>query len=301
MAIKSDARLFERVCALLEHTDDDVCCTGLMALGYISRRGDEQVVSKIVGELASVSGARKAAALQALGRVARRGDERSSYHIASHLRDQEPCVRHAAHLALARLSSSLVPMRLPPRLQQVHFGSDSTSINCTAWFTCGAKELLKSAGNFYHEVRFDVFPTAPQIGWLTGGFDEQGPFYAGVGDDEHGWAADGVRHVSWHCGASGPAVWPRSWQAGDVIGCAISIESGQMQFSLNGEWIANAGISFLPEGRNFFPAASLEGECSFSILRGTWRFLPPGSLFEAWAFEGRYAWPSFDASPIIVP
>ena len=33
----------------------------------------------------------------------------------------------------------------------------------------------------------------------------------GVGDDQHGWAADGVRHKFWHDGEM-DVRWPREWR-----------------------------------------------------------------------------------------
>ena len=56
----------------------------------------------------------------------------------------------------------------------------------------------------------------------------------GVGDDEHSWAFDGYRKLFWHGGKN--ISWGTRWNSGDILGCALDIDSGEMHFSLNGEW-----------------------------------------------------------------
>ena len=63
----------------------------------------------------------------------------------------------------------------------------------------------------------------------------------GVGDTADSWAVDGRRKLLWHASASdGPSrEWSRlrhRWHAGDVIGLACNVASGQIAVGLNGCW-----------------------------------------------------------------
>merc|ERR1712150_24493 len=151
------------------------------------------------------------------------------------------------------------------------------------WLTAGAKGLLKGNGRFYHEVWLGDDFRGPQLGWLTEQFVEGDYTGEGVGDDEHGWAADGQRHMRWHCGGTPGVRWPRDWCSGDVIGCALDIEVGIMKFSLAGEWVENAEMRFSTGGHSYFPAVSIEGLFEMHIPRETWQFAPPDDGYEAWA------------------
>merc|ERR1712190_258371 len=107
-----------------------------------------------------------------------------------------------------------------------------------SWFTVGAKKLLRDSGRFYYEVKLFSDMYFPQLGWLNEEFqEEKGDDNHGVGDDEYGWATDGLRHKFWHGGSQMDAAWPRTWKGGDVIGLAVDIDAGNMRFSLNGEWV----------------------------------------------------------------
>jgi len=147
----------------------------------------------------------------------------------------------------------------------------------------------------------DFFERHPQIGWLTPEYEERDADGNGVGDDVHGWATDGVRHKRWHNGPA-EAAWPRSWQGGDVIGLAIDIEDGQMYFSLNGEWVPGAQMTFkAEENSSFFPALSMTGRFVMHIPRGSWKFAPPDEDYQAWAESGSFARPLPPAAPVEVP
>merc|ERR1719253_2012648 len=91
-----------------------------------------------------------------------------------------------------------------------------------------------------------------QVGWLTPDFKPGPRNNLGVGDDEYGWAVDGHRFKKFHNGGEN-ALWTRSWHEGDIIGCALDIDKGQMMFSLNGEWNRHATFQFPPNGQAFFP------------------------------------------------
>jgi len=165
--------------------------------------------------------------------------------------------------------------------------------NISDWLTAGAKAQMRRSGRFYHEVRLgedfeDFFD--PQLGWLTEHFTERDYDANGVGDDRHGWAADGVRGARWHDGPT-DARWPRAWRGGDIIGLAVDIEAGQMRFSLNGEWIPEAQMTFDAGGHSLFPAVSMKGRFAMHITRESWRFSPPDGLYNAWADSGVFTRP----------
>eukprot|EP00418_Pyrodinium_bahamense_P044433 CAMPEP_0179209750 /NCGR_PEP_ID=MMETSP0796-20121207/104610_1 /TAXON_ID=73915 /ORGANISM="Pyrodinium bahamense, Strain pbaha01" /LENGTH=709 /DNA_ID=CAMNT_0020914709 /DNA_START=46 /DNA_END=2175 /DNA_ORIENTATION=+ len=160
----------------------------------------------------------------------------------------------------------------------------------TEWLTCGAKGLMRAGGKLYHEVALAAQGGDPQVGYLSQGFAE-GDFNGdGVGDDQHGWAADGWRHKRWHAGAE-DAEWPRDWCVGDVIGCAVDMDLGIMQFSLNGEWVPSAQMMFNPDGLSLFPAVSMKGLFRMNVPRGTWQFAPPNYMYQAWATAGNFTRP----------
>merc|ERR1719424_2034543 len=149
---------------------------------------------------------------------------------------------------------------------------------------------MSDAGRYYHEVFLGSGLNSPHIGWLTHHFTEKDFDGHGVGTDAHGWAADGVRHKKWHCGCM-DAKWPKDWQPGDVIGCAIDIEVGRMQFSMNGVWVDNASMIFHSAGRSFFPAVSMNGDFEMHIVSNTWCYLPPDEEYEGLAQGGVYKRP----------
>lgn len=171
------------------------------------------------------------------------------------------------------------------------------------WFTTGAKEQMRDSGKFYHEVKLgedfeDFFD--PQLGWLTNHFEERDYDANGVGDDQHGWAADGVRNTKWHDGPA-DAKWPRPWRGSDVIGFALDIEAGLMRFSLNGEWVDPAQMQFEAAGRSLYPAVSMKGRFAMHLPRVCWQFRPPDDSYHAWASAGVFTRPVQLASPLEDP
>jgi hypothetical protein len=171
------------------------------------------------------------------------------------------------------------------------------------WLTTGAKRLMRTTGRLYHEVELggDFSDIAdPQMGWLTDQFVEKDYDCNGVGDDTEGWAADGVRQKQWHNGPA-DAAWPRCWRGRDVIGFAVDVDAGQLEFSLNGEWVKNAQMTFQAAGRSVFPAVSTKGRFTMNIPKGSWQFTPPSPDYQAWAEEGVYTRPVQVVAPPELP
>lgn len=148
------------------------------------------------------------------------------------------------------------------------------------WVTMGAPKLKKTTGKYYYEVKFGEGLNNPQVGWVTENF-KRGPHSgSGVGDDEHGWAADGLRGAKWHKGTEENA-WPEPWQSGSVVGCAIDLDAGKMQFAHKGTWFAAAEFTFEARGRAFFPAASIRGDFTFVFAASAFTFAPPEGGYKA--------------------
>lgn len=147
------------------------------------------------------------------------------------------------------------------------------------WLTVGAPALAKSSGKWYHEVQIGMGVTAPRVGWVTDRFEESGHMGKPIGNDEHGWAADGMMHRFWHV-EEFHMRWPEGWRNGDVIGCAIDIDAGEMRFSNNGRWVALT-LKFVPiKGAAYFPAITAKGHFSFLFAMKDLQHLPFDKTFE---------------------
>jgi len=148
-------------------------------------------------------------------------------------------------------------------------------INAESWATIGAPSLRKKEGKWYFEVRLGSV-TMPQVGWVTESFrpsEEQDA--AGVGDDEHGWSVDGIRGKKRHGGTIEDQAWPASWRKNGVVGCALDIDAGRMEFSYNGKWEPAACFDFEAGGRSFYPAVSSDGLFRMIFTVRAFRFAPP--------------------------
>lgn len=143
-----------------------------------------------------------------------------------------------------------------------------------AWLTAGTPQFRQNSGQYYHEVSLGKNFSVPRVGWLSEKFQAGPDNKHGVGDDTEGWAADGSKHKCWH-GTATDVHWPREWREGDVIGCAIDLDAGEMAFSLNGAWVEDAKIEFKTDGRGIFPAVSMIGMFNLHIARDSWIHFPP--------------------------
>jgi len=152
------------------------------------------------------------------------------------------------------------------------------------WLTAGTPTLAKLTGRYYYELRLGRGLSDPQIGWVTTCFEQCDKCTGeGVGDDEHGWGADGLRHCSWTGGRQTELKWPEVWSEGDVIGCAINLDAGEMSFSRNGCWHPSASMQFNSQGTPLYPAFSLRGDFTFALSSTSWRFAPPTDGYAQWA------------------
>jgi len=147
------------------------------------------------------------------------------------------------------------------------------------FLTVGAPALERSSGKFYYEVKLGRDVVHPQIGWAADIF-EGGDAQRGccVGDNDHSWAADGQSRGSCNGGNVDATAWPESWSKDDVVGCAIDLDVGTLQFAENGRWVSSVGAKF-PLGAGPYPAVSLQGECTFHFQAASFEFSPPDQSF----------------------
>jgi hypothetical protein len=94
----------------------------------------------------------------------------------------------------------------------------------------GCKNHAVSSGKWYYELT--VFTAGcVQVGWATTDYTGDADAGQGVGDDCESWAYDGWRSYLWHFVS---AKWGTRWKAGDVVGCAVDLDAGNISFYLNG-------------------------------------------------------------------
>ncbi|RHZ29545.1 hypothetical protein DYB37_009115, partial [Aphanomyces astaci] len=116
------------------------------------------------------------------------------------------------------------------------------------------------------------------IGWILPGFDPNPESGLGVGDDQFSYAYDGRRKKKWHHGISDD-YWKQSCKAGDVVGCLLDLDQGNMSFMLNG---TSLGVAYSDLRREFpvggySPACSMDGGESVWFNFGVKAFLYPPS------------------------
>eukprot|EP00029_Vermamoeba_vermiformis_P012376 TRINITY_DN718_c0_g1_i3.p1 TRINITY_DN718_c0_g1~~TRINITY_DN718_c0_g1_i3.p1 ORF type:complete len:1114 (+),score=264.17 TRINITY_DN718_c0_g1_i3:486-3344(+) len=123
-------------------------------------------------------------------------------------------------------------------------------------FETVAANVSVTKGKWYYEVKLYT-DGIMQIGWAThqtlktGINPDEG---TGVGDDDFSYAADLNRNKAWHGG--GKVYGSAKWKAGDVLGCYLDLDKGQILFSLNG---VQQGVAFenVVASDGLFPALTM--------------------------------------------
>lgn len=100
---------------------------------------------------------------------------------------------------------------------------------CTVTTDC-----VVSGGMWYYEVTLRS-QGVMQIGWASVSTANALHGLLGVGDDAFSWGIDLFRGVLWHNGAEQNVDLPRKWAVGDVIGCALDLNTNCVIFSINGK------------------------------------------------------------------
>ncbi|CAJ1331218.1 unnamed protein product [Effrenium voratum] len=156
------------------------------------------------------------------------------------------------------------------------------------WITVGYPTLAhRGQGRFAYEVELYGDLCCPQVGLLSEHFavslGKRCP--TGVGDDEHGWALDGLHGETWAGGQS--SCWQGARLAESnggkqIVGVAVDLAEGKMWFGVNGQWSQEAAVlPKLPERIAVYPALTFKGRGAFVFQQLS--FPPPIALgFTHW-------------------
>ncbi|XP_057972414.1 E3 ubiquitin-protein ligase RKP [Malania oleifera] len=130
-------------------------------------------------------------------------------------------------------------------------------IESLAMFSSARANAFVWKGKWMYEVILET-SGIQQLGWAT----LSCPFtdHKGVGDAEDSYAFDGRRVSKWN---QEPQAYGQSWVVGDVIGCCIDLDCGEITFCRNGVslGVAYTGIRKMGRGSGYYPAISLsQGE-----------------------------------------
>mmetsp|Transcript_9175 Transcript_9175/g.23221 ORF Transcript_9175/g.23221 Transcript_9175/m.23221 type:complete len:1032 (-) Transcript_9175:342-3437(-) len=138
--------------------------------------------------------------------------------------------------------------------QFAYYGNDGLILESMGNFSSFRANTCVLSGKWMYEVTLHT-SGIQQLGWCT----ITCPFTAeeGVGDAPDSYAYDGKRNRKWSVKAS---PYGQTWAAGDVIGCCLDLDAGEMSFYRNGTplGVAFSGIRKLQHTQlAFFPAASI--------------------------------------------
>ncbi|XP_053210513.1 E3 ubiquitin-protein ligase RNF123-like isoform X2 [Panonychus citri] len=151
-----------------------------------------------------------------------------------------------------RLGPSHVLFDVTSIVGSVKTGFDKLSLSGQHEFSSIRANVAVFKGKWIYEVML-VSKGIMQVGWSTYrcSFSQQ----QGVGDTRDSYAFDGSRMRKWNLTTN---KYGEHWHPGDVIGCAIDLDKGTMDFYRNGKHLGRAfnrvrlGLGFA-----YFPAVSL--------------------------------------------
>lgn len=163
---------------------------------------------------------------------------------------------------------------------------DGQTVSCILSYkgfpSVAASDLVLAHGKWYYEVTL-LTSGLMQIGWCNSKFTGSANTGDGVGDDKHSFAFDGFRQLLWSCGKA--KRWGLKWKAGDIVCCAVDIDSGVIQYALNGDWntgadnVAFRGVNLHEQG--LIPAVSFQKGEKFCMNFGQtpFSYAPPAQDF----------------------
>jgi len=164
------------------------------------------------------------------------------------------------------------------------------------WITVGFPNLSQSSGKYYFEVELYCGCSSPQVGVLSSQFipaPRNSSFLGGVGDDEHGFAADGQHAILWHDGKRLPFedLWPSSDQTLSedvVVGVAVDLDKRHIYFSSNGKWpqAPSFGEDKVRKNLKLYPAMSIKGRAAFNFGPSFKHEPPSFASFGRWPQAG---------------
>eukprot|EP00483_Globobulimina_turgida_P001569 UN01571 len=121
------------------------------------------------------------------------------------------------------------------QLQKVHSGYKITAISN---FPTARANFNILSGKYYYEMHLNS-EGLMQIGFADNRFsiNPDSATGQGVGDDRHSWAFDGYREKKW---CNGSAAYGSKWSFGDIVGCYVDVDGGEISFALNGNSLGTA-------------------------------------------------------------
>jgi len=183
--------------------------------------------------------------------------------------------------AVQQQFDSHAPLQVTSGEGSFTLGSDGTLKANSSFPSLKASGVELKKGKWYYEMQL-IETGLVQIGWADGEYRGDASRGQGVGDDSHSWAYDGSRTVKFHGGSSG---YGKSWSKGDVVGCAVDLDSGVCSFSLNGDFEDPMGLAFsdMSPSRFLTPAVSLNSGPTVRLLfrRSDFSFAPPDESYRS--------------------
>jgi Kip1 ubiquitination-promoting complex protein 1 len=135
----------------------------------------------------------------------------------------------------------------------IRFANNHLSIESLSNFSSARATSCVYKGRWMYEVTLGT-AGIQQLGWAT----MWCPFTneEGVGDATDSYAYDGKRRKKWNVSCS---QYGDNWAAGDVIGCAVDLEKGEISFYRNGVSLGTAfsNVQRFSPGMAYFPAISM--------------------------------------------
>ncbi|KAG2646950.1 E3 ubiquitin-protein ligase RKP-like [Panicum virgatum] len=130
-------------------------------------------------------------------------------------------------------------------------------VESSAPFSSARANACVWKGKWMYEVTLET-SGVQQLGWATLScpFTDQ----KGVGDADDSYSFDGWRVTKWN---NDPKPYGQPWAVGDVIGCCINLDAGEISFYRNGTSLGVAfdGIRSVEPSKGYYAAISLsEGE-----------------------------------------
>eukprot|EP00913_Durusdinium_trenchii_P026545 g24905.t1 len=150
------------------------------------------------------------------------------------------------------------------------------------WITIGFPHLAQDSGQWFFEVHLHEDCAAPQVGLLSSQFQRLPGTKSsqGVGDDQHGWAADGLSASRWHA---------RTLSSQVSVSVAVDLGRRQIFFASDGQWEAQAAFTEeewdgpdIPLGVALYPAMSVKGKAAFCFGPEFHHGPPPFGSFSRW-------------------
>ncbi|XP_066594474.1 E3 ubiquitin-protein ligase RNF123-like [Prorops nasuta] len=153
---------------------------------------------------------------------------------------------------IGRIGPNLVRFDLSTHQGLFIVSPDRLSVNSQSNFSTMRANTAVFTGKWMYELQLGS-KGVMQLGWSTAKckFNQQ----SGVGDTPNSFAYDGNRVRKWNMSTH---KYGEAWLSGDIIGCAIDLNEGTIEFCRNGKLL---GLAFdkvsIGPGIAYFPTVSL--------------------------------------------